>query len=315
MVERDSGGAAKRRCDRLLRMQGRHEQLSLRMAIAESQHHSALHHEQHTLRMVPATVEHHSHGAPRGQPPGPGQRSSRRSQRHDDRSLLCPQSPQARCSPRWNRLARRLLAVTRRNWDSDSCARTGDRSGISSSFLSGCRNGLLSPSKCFHMSVCNSSPPNKLCTASPSDPGAECRHRFCETRRFLSLLMRSLIRPKRLPSIRVPRRPAVPLICATVKRRPAETVSIHSRACLIRALSSSLLWRLLVRRPQELSYSPSGCWNLLCQCFQVAETSLIQSANRTSAKRRRRTRYTPLPGILENAVYQAPSAWPPVRRA
>ena len=37
--------------------------------------------------------------------------------------------------------------------------------------------------------------------------------------------------------------------------------------------------------------------------------------DRTSAKRRRRTRCTPLPGIMEHAVYQAPSAWPPVRRA
>ena len=37
--------------------------------------------------------------------------------------------------------------------------------------------------------------------------------------------------------------------------------------------------------------------------------------DRASAKRRRRTRYTPLPGIMENAVYLAPSAWPPSRRA
>ena len=37
--------------------------------------------------------------------------------------------------------------------------------------------------------------------------------------------------------------------------------------------------------------------------------------DRTSAKRRLRTRYTPLPGIMENAVYLAPSAWPPVRHA
>ena len=37
--------------------------------------------------------------------------------------------------------------------------------------------------------------------------------------------------------------------------------------------------------------------------------------DRTSAKRRRRTRYTPLPGIMEDAVYLAPSAWPPTRRA
>jgi len=37
--------------------------------------------------------------------------------------------------------------------------------------------------------------------------------------------------------------------------------------------------------------------------------------HRTSAKRRRRTRYTPLPGIMEHAVYQAPSAWLPERHA
>ena len=36
--------------------------------------------------------------------------------------------------------------------------------------------------------------------------------------------------------------------------------------------------------------------------------------DRTSAKRRRRTRYTELPGIVENAVSLAPSAWPPTRR-
>ena len=47
----------------------------------------------------------------------------------------------------------------------------------------------------------------------------------------------------------------------------------------------------------------------------LAETPLNQTAVRTSAKRRRRTRYTPLPRILEHAVYQAPSAWPPVRHA
>ena len=47
----------------------------------------------------------------------------------------------------------------------------------------------------------------------------------------------------------------------------------------------------------------------------LVEPPLVESADRTSAKRRRRTRYTPLPGIMEHAVYQAPSAWTPVRRA
>ena len=37
--------------------------------------------------------------------------------------------------------------------------------------------------------------------------------------------------------------------------------------------------------------------------------------DRTSAKRRRRIRYTLLPGVMENAVYLAPSAWPLVRHA
>ena len=46
----------------------------------------------------------------------------------------------------------------------------------------------------------------------------------------------------------------------------------------------------------------------------MMEPPMMQSA-RASAKCRRRTRYTPLPGILENAVYLAPSAWPPTRRA
>ena len=41
----------------------------------------------------------------------------------------------------------------------------------------------------------------------------------------------------------------------------------------------------------------------------------MMEPDRASAKRRRRTRYTPLPGILENAVYLVPSAWPPTRRA
>ena len=34
----------------------------------------------------------------------------------------------------------------------------------------------------------------------------------------------------------------------------------------------------------------------------LAEPPLVESADRTSAKRRRRTRYTPLPGIMEHAV-------------
>ena len=46
----------------------------------------------------------------------------------------------------------------------------------------------------------------------------------------------------------------------------------------------------------------------------MVESPMVES-DRTSAKRCRRTRYTPLPGIMENAVYLAPSAWPPTRRA
>ena len=38
-------------------------------------------------------------------------------------------------------------------------------------------------------------------------------------------------------------------------------------------------------------------------------------SDRASAKRRRRTRYTPLLGITENAVCLTPSAWPPTWRA
>ena len=45
----------------------------------------------------------------------------------------------------------------------------------------------------------------------------------------------------------------------------------------------------------------------------LVEPPLVESADGTSAKRRRRTRYTPLPGIMENAVYLAPSARPPTR--
>ena len=41
----------------------------------------------------------------------------------------------------------------------------------------------------------------------------------------------------------------------------------------------------------------------------------VMEHDRTSAKRRCRTRYIPLPGILEHAVYLAPNAWPPIRHA
>ena len=47
----------------------------------------------------------------------------------------------------------------------------------------------------------------------------------------------------------------------------------------------------------------------------MVEPSLPASPGLISAKRRRRTRYTPLPGIMEHAVYLAPSAWPPIRHA
>ena len=47
---------------------------------------------------------------------------------------------------------------------------------------------------------------------------------------------------------------------------------------------------------------------------KVMEPTLTES-ERGSSKRRRRTQYTPLPGIMENAVYLAPSAWPATRRA
>ena len=46
----------------------------------------------------------------------------------------------------------------------------------------------------------------------------------------------------------------------------------------------------------------------------LPEPPMVES-DRTSAKRCRRTRYTPLPGIMENAVYLAASAWPPIRHA
>ena len=41
----------------------------------------------------------------------------------------------------------------------------------------------------------------------------------------------------------------------------------------------------------------------------------MMEPDRTSAKRRRRTRYTPLPVIMEHAVYLAPNAWQPIRHA
>ena len=47
----------------------------------------------------------------------------------------------------------------------------------------------------------------------------------------------------------------------------------------------------------------------------IVEPSLAESPGLTSTKRRRQTRYTPLPGIMEHAVYLAPSAWPPIRHA
>ena len=48
--------------------------------------------------------------------------------------------------------------------------------------------------------------------------------------------------------------------------------------------------------------------------MRMMEPPMVESG-RASAKRRRRTRYTPLPEIMENAVCLAPSAWPPTRRA
>ena len=62
--DRVIGGAAKRRRDRRLRMHWRHEQLTLQMVLA-------------------------LHGD-RRQPPGPGQRSARHTQRHGDRSPPLP---------------------------------------------------------------------------------------------------------------------------------------------------------------------------------------------------------------------------------
>ena len=47
----------------------------------------------------------------------------------------------------------------------------------------------------------------------------------------------------------------------------------------------------------------------------IVEPSLATSSGLTSVKLRRRTQYTPLPGIMEHAVYLAPSAWPPIRHA
>ena len=40
----------------------------------------------------------------------------------------------------------------------------------------------------------------------------------------------------------------------------------------------------------------------------LEEPPLVESADRTSGGRRRRTRCTPLPGILEHAVFQAPNS-------
>ena len=47
---------------------------------------------------------------------------------------------------------------------------------------------------------------------------------------------------------------------------------------------------------------------------RMVESPLVE-ADRASAKRRRRTRYPPLPRIMENAVYLAPHAWPPIQHA
>ena len=47
----------------------------------------------------------------------------------------------------------------------------------------------------------------------------------------------------------------------------------------------------------------------------IVEPSLAESPGLTSAKRRRRTQFSQLPGIMEHAVYLAPSSWPPVRHA
>ena len=46
----------------------------------------------------------------------------------------------------------------------------------------------------------------------------------------------------------------------------------------------------------------------------MVEPPVVES-DRASAIRRQRTRYTLLPGIMENAAHLAPNAWPPTRRA
>ena len=97
--------------------------------------------------------------------------------------------------------------------------------------------------------------------------------------------------PKWRPSIRAPRRPS----------------AMMWRKCLTASKTS-------IRRLEGLRCSPSR-WRSLH--WRRLQWSFFQwwSPDRASAKRRRRTRYTPLPGIMENAVCLAPSAWPPTRRA
>ena len=97
-------------------------------------------------------------------------------------------------------------------------------------------SGYRSPSKCFHMSVCNSTPQYKLCTCQRSH-------------NFLLLLLRSLIRfLSRICSI-----------CRNDERAPRRPASTNMPDMLG---SYKDMFSPLAARLKRLRCSPSGCWSL-----------------------------------------------------
>ena len=96
-----------------------------------------------------------------------------------------------------------------------------------------------------------------------------------------------------IASVRAPRRSVNLISPARAPRRPATTVLVHSLNEELERIET--ITKRLLEPPLP--------------------TPPMVEPDHTSAKRRRRTRYTPLPEILENAVYLAPSAWPPLRHA
>ena len=86
-------------------------------------------------------------------------------------------------------------------------------------------------------------------------------------------------------------------------------------SCIEQLTPLAALGESIEKETEKISMLTKRMMETASPAPSLVEPPLAASADRTSAKRRRRTRYTSLPGILEHAVCQAPSAWPPVRHA